>query len=394
MASEPARSDPERTAPPELVRLEPGTIVAETYRIEERIGHGGMGVVYRATDMTLGRPVALKLHRRPPADAGMDRLMREASVMARLSHPHIAAVFEVGHHTEPGDDVPRLFVAMEYVDGGSVVAWAKAKPRSWRAILEVFLQAGDGLAAAHAAGVVHRDFKPDNILIDTDGRARVADFGLARLGPDGASTHEAAEPPYVDSAETRDGARLGTPAYMAPEQWQRQDATPASDQYAFCVSLFETLFDRNPLAEQRTTDPNPRGEARDVVAWTVPSTAKVPARIVKTLRRGLAVAPGERFATMSELLAALRHEPWPLAARVAALTGAVGTGAAVASLVLAPAPPADCESRAELAEILSAALLPLSLARRRPSPPRTPARARPRDRDRAQPPRRRRRRHA
>ncbi|MBZ0234939.1 MAG: serine/threonine protein kinase, partial [Deltaproteobacteria bacterium] len=159
------------SAPRRERELQPGDRIGESFRIERRLGSGGMGVVYLARDESLDRPVAVKLHR---AGAGVDRLQREAMAMARLAHPHVITVHEVGRL----DD--RVFVAMEFVPGGTLRAWLKARPRPWRDALALCLAAGEGLAAAHDAGLVHRDFKPENVLVGDDGRPRVGDFGLAR----------------------------------------------------------------------------------------------------------------------------------------------------------------------------------------------------------------------
>jgi len=318
--------------------LRRGDVVAESYRVEDRIGTGGMGVVYRATDLALKRPVALKLHRHHPDSDRLDRLMREASVMARFSHPHVVTVFEVGQHRDSPEGEPRLFIAMEYVDGGSVGDWAKARVRSVRAILDVFVQAGEGLAAAHAAGVVHRDLKPENILFESHDRAGVTDFGLARLASDVATAEARHRAGPSRQSGTGDGAVLGTPAYMAPEQWRGEPATAASDQYSFCVSLYEVLYGDNPLAtvrgEKRSTDDEP--------SWIPKTDRHVPARILRTLRRGLSRNPTERFDDFGALLAALRHDPWKRPAQV----GAVALVAAVsgaAAWTAAQSPAVDCE---------------------------------------------------
>ncbi len=304
---------------PELLGLADGTLVAETYRIESKVGAGGMGVVYRATDTSLGRPVALKLHRRPPDSGAVDRLMREASVMARMSHPHVLTVYEVGRLDDAEAGESRLFIAMEFVDGGSLVDWSRATQRTWREVVDVFCQAARGLVAAHDAGVVHRDFKAHNVLVDREGRAQVADFGLSRLGSEVLQDSVESSPHPQSWAATRDGTMVGTPAYMAPEQWRGQVGTPQSDQYAFCVSLFEMLFDRNPLAEHRA-DPS-----RDL-QWVPPSGHRVPAQVLRVLRRGLQEEPAARFESMKVLLAELEFQPrrrW-LSAAAVVLAGVVG----------------------------------------------------------------------
>jgi eukaryotic-like serine/threonine-protein kinase len=195
------------------------------YELVARIGAGGMGVVYRAFDPELRRHVAVKRAVFDEANEARARarFLREAQAMAQLSHPHVVPVYDVGG---AGEDV---FLAMELVEGGTLTAWLRA-PRTAQEILAVFVQAARGLAAAHAHGVVHRDFKPHNVLVSRDGRARVTDFGLARL---------AGEP-------EADGA-AGTPAYMAPEQLRGEAGDAQSDQFAFAVALYEALAGRRPF---------------------------------------------------------------------------------------------------------------------------------------------------
>jgi tetratricopeptide (TPR) repeat protein/tRNA A-37 threonylcarbamoyl transferase component Bud32 len=197
--------------PPPVV-LGPGTVLAGAFRIDARIGAGGGGVVYRARDVRLNRDVAVKLHR----DSD-DRLLDEARVTARLAHPNVVAVYEVG--VVDG----RLFLAMEYVAGGTLRAWLRSGKRTTDEVLDRFLAAARGLAAAHDAGLVHRDFKPDNVLVGVDGRVRVADFGLAR--------------DLADADDPDAGAAVGTPAFMSPEQRRGAAADARSDQYSFCCAL-------------------------------------------------------------------------------------------------------------------------------------------------------------
>ncbi|HVV85399.1 MAG TPA: serine/threonine-protein kinase, partial [Kofleriaceae bacterium] len=213
----------------EQPHLLPGTQVGD-YVVAGRIGAGGMGVVYRARDRRLERDVALKLHARVDTDAGRTRALREATAMARLSHPNVVTVFGVGSH---GD---HLYIAMEFVAGEDARQWQARGGRTWRELLELYLDAARGLAAAHRAGIVHRDFKPENVLVGRDGRVRVADFGLARKDGD-----RAAVGPRL--AAGSDSGIAGTPGYMAPEQlaWQ---AGPAADQFAFGVALAEALHGR------------------------------------------------------------------------------------------------------------------------------------------------------
>jgi ABC-type branched-subunit amino acid transport system substrate-binding protein len=304
-----------------------GTVVGR-YEIIEAIGAGGMGRVYAARDPTLGRKVALKLLHRSSATADLEaRLLREAKAMARLSYPEVIGIHDVGHY---GD---QLFIAMELVDGGTLRDWLTAAPRTWKEVLSVFLRAGRGLAQAHAAGIIHRDFKPDNVLVGKDGRVRVTDFGLARTqrgedGPEssqtpselgGASTLQAASPAALSTAEiplTRTGALLGTPAYMAPEQHAGAPADLRSDIYSFCVSLFEGLVGRRPFLDTTMAGLH----ARKLAGPPMVRNARrgVPERVMRVVVGGLAPKPADRYESMDALLSALeraqRTRPrWPLA---------------------------------------------------------------------------------
>jgi tetratricopeptide (TPR) repeat protein len=267
-----------------------------------------MGVVYTAYDPELDRKIALKLLHPTPgggssASSGKRRLVREAQAMARLSHPNTIAVHDVGTH---GDDV---FVAMEYVDGWTLSAWLRRTNASWTEALSVLRQAGAGLAAAHAAGLVHRDFKPDNVMVAKDGRVRVLDFGLARETElrEGASEEvsERSGPLAVDL--TRTGALLGTPAYMAPEQLEGKPADARSDQFSFCVALYEALHGQRPFAGD-----NIATLTFQVVSANVrepPTDSNVPAWIHRIILRGLKAEPDDRFPSMDALLAQLRRDP-------------------------------------------------------------------------------------
>ncbi|MBL4686819.1 MAG: serine/threonine protein kinase, partial [Nannocystaceae bacterium] len=222
------------------------------FRVLERLGKGGMGVVYSAYDPQLDRKIAVKLLR-PDVQDGMGseaataRLLREAQAMAKISDPNVIVVHEVG--VLKG----RVFLAMEFVDGGTLGSWMAKRP-SWREVLEVFLKAGSGLVAAHRGGLVHRDFKPENVLMGTDGRVRVVDFGLARSLFDEEveehNTRPIGEEPELDSFNTpltRTGAIMGTPAYMSPEQHLGRPATARADQFSFCVAMWEALFGSRPF---------------------------------------------------------------------------------------------------------------------------------------------------
>ncbi|MCA9707502.1 MAG: serine/threonine protein kinase, partial [Myxococcales bacterium] len=215
-----------------------------------------MGVVYEAHDLALDRRVALKLHARKEDDVRTSRMWREAKAMARLSHPNVIAVHEVGEHEG------RVFIAMELVEGGSVRDWLREAPggrHPWREVLRVFIQAAEGLAAAHAVELVHRDFKPDNILLGEDGRVRVADFGLARAAtdePDPAVRMPSSlvRSPSVTDRLTQTGAAVGTPAYMAPEQLGGEEVDHRGDQFSFCVALYEALYGERPYPTRSLAD--------------------------------------------------------------------------------------------------------------------------------------------
>ncbi|MCU1281702.1 MAG: Serine/threonine kinase, partial [bacterium] len=217
------------------------------YVVLERLGSGGMGVVYSAYDPELDRKVAIKVLR-PDSQIDQSRLRREAQAMARLQHPNVIAVYDVGMFHG------RVFVAMELAEGTTLADWIDERPRSWREIVERLSQAGRGLAAAHAVGLVHRDFKLGNVLVGADGRTRVGDFGLARAlaahdelaAPTDAALPTSLSPPLHEPL-TRSGALLGTPSYMSPEQLQKRPADARSDQFSFCVALYRALYGTRPF---------------------------------------------------------------------------------------------------------------------------------------------------
>jgi eukaryotic-like serine/threonine-protein kinase len=290
--------------------------IGDRYVIETLLGRGGMGAVYLARDLSLGREVALKLHR---AGSGNDRLHREAIAMAKLAHPNVVTVFEIGTF------VDRLYVAMEYVRGSTLRGWLEASPRTWREVVDILLDTGKGLAAAHAAGLVHRDFKPENVLVGKDGRPRVSDFGLARVD-------ERPSSPIVsiggtsslDTPMTMTGALMGTPAYMAPEQLEGSTADARSDQFAFCVVAWECLFGKRPFAGATIAALALAVERQELQR---PTRTEVPPRVRDVIERGLAVAPSSRHADMPALLAALRDAATPRAKRRIA----IGVGALLAA---------------------------------------------------------------
>ena len=283
------------------------------------LGSGGMGDVYAAYDPELDRKVALKVLRREVLgsaahDEAHRRLLREARAIARLTHPNVVTVHDVGVASG------RVFLAMELIDGHTVANWLAAEPRSWRQVLHVFQRAGQGLAAAHAAGLVHRDFKPKNVMVADGGRVLVLDFGLARAAraepstradetdrgsvPEASASEQARAAP-ADSAITAAGKTVGTPAYMAPEQRAGGQVGPRADQYSFCVALAEALgkVDGSPA----------------------------PGWVLRIVERGMGSEPDERFASMDALLAALDRDPAAMrkrwlssAAVLAAVVAAIG----------------------------------------------------------------------
>lgn len=278
-----------------------GTL-AGRYEMLEVAGEGGTSVVVAAYDMRLDRRVALKLLR--PRE-GVDRvelesrLVREALALARISHPNVVQVYDAGT-LEDGSP----FLAMEYVEGQTLRSWSKARRRPWREVLAACLAAGRGLAAAHAAGILHRDFKPDNVLVAVNGSVRLADFGLARARPyieEGPMARGLAPPPAVGwgGIITREGSLPGTLRYLAPELLQKQPADVRSDLYAFCVSLYELLYEQPPFEEQ----------AADRSVAPPPASSKVPAWVTRALLRGLEEDPRQRPAGMDELLEALARPP-------------------------------------------------------------------------------------
>jgi tetratricopeptide (TPR) repeat protein len=285
------------------------------YVILDKLGAGGMGVVYSAYDDELDRRVALKLiNPQGSPTAAQNRLVREARAMAKLQHPNVVAVYDA---QTVGD---AIYVAMELVSGVDVRAWRAARPRALAEILEVFVQAGQGLGAAHAAGIVHRDFKPANVLVGDDGRTRVADFGLAiGLGAGEPETEAAGEPGgETTSRVTRDGERVGTPAYMSPEQQRGEPATALSDQFSFCVSLYEAVCGARPFTVAQL-------EAGDLPP---PEGSGAPAWLRTILVRGLQRDPADRFPSMDALLRGLARDPGATRRRV----GVAGAAALVAGL--------------------------------------------------------------
>ncbi|TMQ15194.1 MAG: tetratricopeptide repeat protein [Deltaproteobacteria bacterium] len=286
--------------------LPPGAVIGH-FVVEEQLGAGGMGVVVAARDQLLERKVAIKVLRR--LFSGVDsqvRLLREAQAMARLQHPNVVTVFEAGTH----DGL--IFIAMELVEGCTLARWLRDQPRTVRAIVEVFARAGRGLAAAHQLGMVHRDFKPENVLVGRDGQVRVTDFGLVGMARGSVERAPEDQPlgraSPLDQPLTRTGALLGTPLYMAPEQHLLLPVTAQVDQFAFCVALHEALYGVPPFRGATVR------ELRDSVLSGVPVRPAAPAHDVppwlrSIVLRGLALSPGERWPDMDGLLDALTRDP-------------------------------------------------------------------------------------
>ncbi|HEX8106215.1 MAG TPA: protein kinase [Kofleriaceae bacterium] len=299
--------------------LAKGAVVGR-FVVLDLLGRGGMGVVYLAYDPELDRKVALKLLRRGARGVGGMRthLLVEAQVMARINHANVLAIYDVGNYRE------QVFAAMELVEGTTLRRWMAERPRGWREVIDVFLLAGEGLAAAHAAGVVHRDFKPENLLLGHDGRVKVTDFGLA------------AEPLSAT------GQVAGTPGYLAVEGLVSGCVDQRSDQFSFCVALHEALHGRRPFSAHAPDEliaevrrgPTFQGRCR-----------RVPARLDHVVRCGLALDPDRRYASMRELLAELRRVAAVhrmrrrVAVAVGALALAIGATAIVMDTRATPRPP-------------------------------------------------------
>src|SRR5215472_13521126 len=293
------------------------------YIVLNELGGGGMGVVYAAYGPELDRKVGVKLLRAETAEHRKDsnareRLLREAQAMARLSHPNVIPVYDVGTLGE------QVFIAMEFIDGRTLAHWLKEKQRGAREVLDVLIQAGKGLAAAHAAGLVHRDFKPDNVLIGRDGQVKVLDFGIARAVEDLASGAPTlpqklealgpSTPRVLEAQLTKTGMFLGTPAYMAPEQLLGKATDARTDQFSFCVALYEALYGERPFdasSAEALTEEVTKGEVRP------PSkSSRVPSWVRQTLLRGLRPNPNERFPAMDALLRELGRSPRVVRRRV------------------------------------------------------------------------------
>ena len=299
--------------------LREGTRIGR-YVLGERLGAGGMGVVYAATDSELHRRVAVKLLRSDAGELGAqgrERMMREARVLASLSHPNVVTVFDVGTHED------NVFLAMELVEGGNLAGWIRGGKRTLAEILDRLIDAGRGLAAAHVAGVVHRDVKPDNILVGRDGRARVTDFGLARIdaAPELAPGSDA---PVGSGVLTRAGTRMGTPVYMAPEQLAAGEVGARADQWSFCAMIYELVAGVRPF---RIEDPDERIAAIEAGRIAAPARGrKVPRWLMQVVARGLRADPAARWPSMDIVVLQL--------VRGRRMPGRIGRGIALAAIAL------------------------------------------------------------
>ena len=327
-------------------KVEP--IRAGRYVLLDALGQGGLGTVYAAWDPEIDRKVAIKLIRADTTD-GLDdvqaRLRREAQALAKVVHPNVVAIYDVGTFRD------ELFLAMELVEGVTLRRWLADAPRDWRAIRDVLVQAGRGLAAVHDAGLVQRDFKPQNVIVARD-TVKVLDFGLARAIA-GATTTSTTLPSssssLVDVQITMPGLLAGTPAYMAPEQCKPGPIDARADQFAFCVTLFEALYGERPFPAEDL-----RARLDAIAAGRVPTPPRdVPAWLHAATMRGLASDPSARHASMAQLLDAmqrdLRRKRSGAAIAVAATMSAMATAAAITWWPQ----PIDDDARAQVEQLVA-----------------------------------------
>ncbi len=338
-----------------LPLLDRGTCVGR-YVILDRLGVGGMGIVYRAYDPDLDRRVALKLVRAVTEET-TTRMIREAQALAKVSHPNIVQVFDVGTFGET------VFIALELVEGRTLWHWWKETSPTWRVLLPYLIEAGRGLAAAHAVGLVHRDFKPQNAIVGEDGRVRVLDFGLARVGSTPADEVEPAEEPdeedEPESGDTtipvvRTGTPLpqvvvsritGTPFYMAPEQRKKGLLDARADQFAFGVSCWELLYGQRAFLGdnvQQYAQASNTGQFRPP-----PAGNDTPAWVRRVLTRTLATSPADRYPAMDDVLDALSADPARRRRRIAAVgLAALATAGAITVVAMRSTGPTPCEDSA------------------------------------------------
>jgi serine/threonine protein kinase len=290
--------------PPSHEVLPADSALAGRYEVVGPIGAGGMGVVYAARDLKLRRTVA----------------------MAQLSHPNVLAVYDVGELNG------NVFLAMELVEGGTLTEWLREKKRSWREVLDVLLAAARGLSAAHAAGLIHRDFKPDNVLVGKDGRIRVTDFGLASAA---APRQASGNRPWQPALSMSGTARAGSPAYMAPEQIRGEPADVRADVFSYCVTLYEALYGERPFAGDSLAEleaATSRGDIRELRRGN-----RTPAWLRRTIIRGLRAAAADRFPSMDAAIAALERGRIVARVRALAVAAAVALAGALSWQLAMPA---------------------------------------------------------
>ena len=330
---------------PELAPNEGGPAAAPSigavgrYLVERELGAGGMGLVYAAYDPELGRKVAIKLVR-PEASGRMDarqgraRLLREAHAMAQLTHPNVIAIHDVGTFQD------RVFIAMEYVEGSTLTDWLAAERRTWPDIVNMFVQAGRGLAAAHAKSILHRDFKPDNVWVGEDGRARVLDFGLARAwrtepekenqSPDAQPSDGKRASPSIamlGAPVTEPGRFLGTPPYTAPEQLTGELGDARTDQFSFCVALYQALYGELPFTGESFAALLEDMKRRRIKE--PPKSSRVPSWLRRVLLRGLSPERADRYESMARLLDELAPRPSLLWRRIVVSSALMVSAAAL-----------------------------------------------------------------
>ncbi len=355
--SEPQGADPTPTGQQRAPRpqaLNPGAHISR-YVVLSKVGEGGMGAVYAAYDPQLDRKIALKLLHEGSQEEVQLRLTREAQAMARLNHPNVASVFDAGTHEG------RVFIAMEFLEGATLGEHLAAHPRNLPQTLARYESAGRGLAAAHEAGLVHRDFKPDNVMFTLDGRVVVLDFGLAR--PENAPAPSPAAPAPTSALEsplTETGAIMGTPAYMAPEQHRGETVDARTDQFSFCVALYEALYAERPF--EGDTVPRYMFNLLEGKLRPEPPKSNVPQWLRRALLRGLSIDREARFENMEALLEALIELPARKKRRRRLVGGASVALATVAGLALSISTTTRC---ADGDQKVSGLIAPARLARAR-----------------------------
>ncbi|MGV6852088.1 MAG: serine/threonine-protein kinase [bacterium] len=304
------------------------------YVLIEQVGSGGMGVVYSAYDPQLDRKVAIKFLHHKFVGNNKDtelqqRLLAEARSLAKLAHPNVVTIYDSGIYAK------QVYIATEFLSGPTLNRLDKSLSDNWESLLKLYIEAGKGLNAAHEAGLVHRDFKPGNIMLDQSGRAKVMDFGLAKQLDDQAETapftheyftSEALSPDSWSSPESYSGVIMGTPAYMSPEQIQGYPATELSDQFSYCVALFEALFKTKPFKAR--TPQSALDKIKKGAAHKIPKNSSIPGNVQKIIFKGLSFDPEQRYPSMRALLDALhaaREKP-PRYKYFAAITLAILIG--------------------------------------------------------------------